>query len=78
MGRILREVVSVKVSVLGMAEESLASQVAEIDIDEMNEHEVGRVVTRAYRRALSEAVADFAPKLGQKWQGEPDRLRRGD
>lgn len=78
MTRKLREIVSVRVSIVGVAEESLGTYTVVVDLDRMSEAEIGVEMAKGFRRALTPALIDFGPKLSKVWAAQPERIAEGD
>lgn len=71
------EVLVVKVSILGVAEESLGTYEVTVDPDTMSDQDIGVALARGFRRALAPAVIDYGPKIAQVWR-DSDRFGDGD
>lgn len=78
MTRNIHETVSVRVSVVGSADDGLGTANVTLDLDSMNDEAIGQAMAVAFRTAHTRALVEFGPKLSASWAAQGERIRSGD
>lgn len=76
--RRLHETLTVRVGAVGVAEEGIGIVGVTLDLDTMDDVEIGKVMAAGFRAAHTEAIQAFGPRLTEVWAAQPDRIREGD